>query len=139
MKNNNFYSVEDFVATIKRVEIERGDIEKVIGSWGHTNGKSKKESGSELQFGAVLKLKSGRYAYVEGSNDYTGWGCQDSASLHTYDWLSAPYEKEPEIQLLLKSFLENEYSGIDQIEWEKQPEDLNRWVRGELKIDEEYL
>ena len=30
--------------------------------------------------GFVLKLKDGRFAYLTGWCDYTGWGCQDGGA-----------------------------------------------------------
>lgn len=119
--NNNFYALEDFVETINGVEIKRDEIESVIKSWGDTNGSSKESSGSELSFGAVLKLKDGRFAYVTGWNDYTGWGCQDGTEVRyadTIEGLDLPktqeYDKDPII-------------------WDESPIDLNEWLQGKRK------
>lgn len=39
------------------------------------------ETGTELNLYAVLRLKDGRWASLEAWNDYTGWGCQDGATV----------------------------------------------------------
>lgn len=39
------------------------------------------DTGSELQLYAILRLVDGRWASLESWNDYTGWGCQDGATL----------------------------------------------------------
>ena len=38
-------------------------------------------AGSELELAVVVRLRDGRWAAIEGWNDYTGWGCQDGADV----------------------------------------------------------
>lgn len=119
--NNNYYGLEDFVETINLVGIKRAEIELVLKAWGDSNGGSKESPGTELSFGAVLKLKDGRFAYVTGWNDYTGWGCQDGVNVRyaeTIEGLDLPktqeYDKDP-------------------ITWDESPIDLNEWLQGKRK------
>lgn len=39
------------------------------------------DTGTELTLIAILRLKDGRWAALQGWNDYTGWGCQDGAEM----------------------------------------------------------
>jgi hypothetical protein len=39
------------------------------------------DTGSELDLVAILRLKDGRWASVQGWNDYTGWGCRDGSQM----------------------------------------------------------
>lgn len=39
------------------------------------------DTGTELDLVAVLRLWDGRWASVQGWNDYTGWGCQDGSTV----------------------------------------------------------
>lgn len=119
--NNNYYAVEDFVETMNGANIKKSDIKRVVKVWGDSNGSSKQMSGSELTFGAVVELKDGRFAYAEGWNDYTGWGCQDGVEVRfadTIEGLNLPKTQE---------------FSKDDIIWEDEPIDLNRWVWGEIK------
>lgn len=119
--NNNFYGLEDFVETMNGLSIKRADIKSVIKAWGDTNGSSKEESGSELEFGVVIELNDGRFAYATGWNDYTGWGCQDGVEIkyaNSLDKLDLPTKREY-------------YEG--ELVWDEKPTDLNEWVQGNRK------
>ncbi|MFA5014006.1 MAG: hypothetical protein WC549_00500 [Actinomycetota bacterium] len=143
LKNNNFYSLEDFVATILRTPFKREDIKAVVAAWGNSNGESKKESGTELKFGVLIELKTGHVVYVGGWNDYTGWGCQDGIEFHyLYGW-ELGYDNKywiPKIKKECKKFIEiDKYDGFEEIEWEDYPSDLNKWIKGEMEVNIEYL
>lgn len=69
--------------------------------------------------GFLLRLKDGRYAYVWGWCDYTGWGCQDGAYVRYYD-------SEPRlVSLAFHSVAEHDSKPFD---WDESPADLNRWL-----------
>lgn len=44
-----------------------------------------RDIGTELEMYLVLKLTDGRWAAVEASTDYTGWGCQSGADVRIGD------------------------------------------------------
>ena len=58
--------------------IRKADIEEEIHYWS-----SAEEGGWDGEsIEAVVRLKDGRWAYVEGSCDYTGWDCQAGADAY---------------------------------------------------------
>ncbi len=142
-KNNNFYALDDFVATVLHCPIGKDKMKKVLWAWGHTNGSSKENSGSELLFGAIVELKDGKVLYICGWNDYTGWGCQDNVRLYfDSSWFVSQAGNFSEFMKkeIIKNFEKiDKYFDFDTVEWEKEPVDLNRWLNGEVQVDETYL
>ena len=115
----------DFDETLAIVSIAQSQIKKVLAAWGDST-----EGYGEWGGGFLLELKGGaekRYAYIAGWCDTTGWGCQDGADV-TY------YREEPAIDILEK--VTENFVGEFHIRWELEPEDLNRFIRGEISADE---
>jgi hypothetical protein len=93
---------------------DMGDIESAIAAWGQHG------DDAEWTGGFLLKLKDGRFAYIEGWCDTTGWGCQDGVETTIFDQVPEQLEALP-----------SEY--YRSAEWETSVEDLNRLIRGEIK------
>ena len=65
-------------------KVDKADIKRVIGAWGSGDGRGTDaghlrhvddEFGvTEWAGGFLCQLKDGRFAYISGWNDYTGWG-----------------------------------------------------------------
>ncbi len=112
------YTTEDFSESLKRVGIDATGIDSVIAAWGRGEGQGEdsgrgwSEDGvTEWAGGFLFKLKDGRYAYVSGWCDYTGWGCQDGAEAVFFDAL-------PQLVVL----------DTETRDWDEAPIDLNRWL-----------
>lgn len=102
------YTVFDFSESLDRLkEFKVEDVAECVAAWG--------ENGccAEWTGGFKLRLKDGRYAYLTGWCDTTGWGCQDGIDITFYD--SDPGTLEPDK------------------EWDEGPTDLNRYLRGEIE------
>lgn len=127
------YATSDFTESLLRVAIEPSEIARVVAAWGGSpemDGGRKgwsEDSVTDWRGGFVLALKNGRYAYVNGWCDYTGWGCQDGAHVQLYDAM-------PELELLPvstdpDSAYFDEFVGRES--WDEEPADLNRWLEAE--------
>jgi hypothetical protein len=109
----------DFTASLAKVGVQPADIARVLRAWGESGG------GSEWSGGFTFALKDGRYAYLSGWCDYTGWGCQDGADLRYFDHEPSDYD--------LRMQSESEETGGPWLpekdaSWEIEPADLNRWL-----------
>ncbi len=96
------YTRYDFSETMRALG---GDVApvKVLRAWGVCG------DYAEWSGGFVLLLQDGRYAYVSGWCDTTGWGCQDGVDVEYSDTL--------------------EGLGLPVYEdWDEEPADLNRWL-----------
>lgn len=131
--NNNCYALEDFIATVLRSPISKDIMKRVLYAWGDTNEDSK----TELCFGAIIQLKDKKIIYITGWNDYTGWGCQDGVSLY-YDSSWFYFEKElfPTPDKIIDRFGKMDF---EKIVWDEDPIDLNKWLKGEIEVDYEWL
>lgn len=125
------YATYDFTESLSRVGVEREQIERVIAAWGHGDGMASddpqptgwaEDSPTEWSGGFLVKLKDGRYAYIWGWCDYTGWGCQDGAYIRHYD-------TEPDRAAL--EFNSKQDSDSHPKDWDEEPADLNRWLVAE--------
>lgn len=104
------YSVYDFSESLNQAKgFSQPDIAECVASWGETG------DDNEWSGGFLLKLKDGRFAYLTGWCDYTGWGCQDGAETTFFD-------KEPD-----RTSLESGKS------WDEKPNDIARFLAGEIK------
>ncbi len=120
---NNLWSLSDFSETVGHYDnnkIKKEDIEEVLCAWGSTpnddgGGNQSDGFGTEWSGGFVLKLKNGKYAYITGWNDYTGWGCQDG------------------IEIRIADSFEGLELPEDYKEWEEKPKILNDWIKGKVK------
>jgi hypothetical protein len=109
------FSIYDFQETLKGESIERTDIKKIIEAYGVTEPACCDDCGGEWAGGFLLHMKSGKYIFVTGWCDYTGWGCQDGTQKTEFD--TKPKLKD----------LSNGYGSTK--EWETVLPDLNHWVR----------
>lgn len=91
------------------------DIAEAIAAWG------KHGDYAEWSGGFLVRLKDGRIAYVEGWCDTTGWGCQDGVET---TFIGAVPDD-------LNTLIADDYNKP--VEWEREPVDLNRLIRGEIK------
>ncbi len=105
-----------------RATITPDKIESVVAAWGEST-----EGYGEWSGGFVMKLKDGRFAYMTGWCDTTGWGCQDGAMITYYD--SCPAYTE---------FKKNEWDGADVINWDLEPADINAWLTDGAPTDKIY-
>jgi hypothetical protein len=113
------YAILDFSESLGRVPIGPPDIVAVVAAWGYGEGQGtdgghgySADGATEWSGGFLLKLKDGRFAYLTGWCDYTGWGCQDGAEVTYFDALPS-----------LTSLEADPPTG-----WDEQPADLNRWL-----------
>lgn len=111
------YTVYDLSESVSRSSVHREDIKHVAASWGDGPG------GSDWTGGFLMEMKDGRWLYLTGWCDYTGWGCQDGIAEHFFT-------DRPELPDLEK--LSDEYSAKPE-EWDMNPVDLNRWIAGEIE------
>lgn len=121
------YTTDDFSESIHRVSIAPTDIDCVLSAWGKGDGmgedaghyKWSQDGASDWSGGFLMRLRDGRFAYLTGWCDYTGWGCQDGAELHFFD-------AQPDVEAMRAA---SEFHGEpDATEWDLEPADLNRWV-----------
>ena len=114
------YTTYDFHATLFNSaiagQIDPAKIVRVVAAWGSQG------DCAEWHGGFLFEISDGRFAYVSGWCDTTGWGCQDGAEI-TY------YDTQPERDRLEKS---------RSIEWDEEPADLNRYVKGGYKDAARY-
>jgi hypothetical protein len=110
------YTLYDLSESVDRSEVGKDDIKQIAAAWGDGPG------GSEWTGGFLMELKDGRWLYLTGWCDYTGWGCQDGIEEKYFD-------AKPELDSLTKD-LEDWQTKPEK--WDIDPVDLNRWVRGEI-------
>lgn len=110
------YSISDFTESVQRSQIGEKDIKHVHAAFG---GSCCGSCGSEWSGGFLMELKDGRWLYLTGWCDYTGWGCQDGIE-ETY------FDSRPKLESLKK---DNEAS-----DWDLDPTDLNRQIQGKINM-----
>ena len=106
------YCTNDFDESLKQVQLEAKPV-RVLKAWGMA------ESPDvcchcDWSGGFVMELANGRFAYLTGWCDYTGWGCQDGADVThaaTIEALELPADKS----------------------WDDNPADLNKWIADGMK------
>ncbi|HEV8191102.1 MAG TPA: hypothetical protein VGP82_06420 [Ktedonobacterales bacterium] len=114
------YTTYDFHETLFNSEvagqIAPPDVKSVLAAWGGSP-----EGGGSWSGGFLLAMKDGRFAYITGWCDYTGWGCQDGARVTFYD--SLPDRETLDV---------DDASGWDDgnTSWDEEPADLNRYIAG---------
>lgn len=104
------FSTYDFDETLKGTSIERTDIKRLIAAHGVTEAGCCDSCGGEWSGGFLLEMKDGKFVYVHGWCDYTGWGCQDGTGRLDFDSV-------PELKDLDGS-----------VEWETTVPDLQRYI-----------
>lgn len=117
------YTTYDFAESLVRErEVAVSNIETVLAAWGNVDrdGACCDACGGEWSGGFLMQLKDGRFAYLTGWCDYTGWGCQDASSLRFY-------LTKPELASL------EEFTAD---KWDLDPIDLNKWLKEDGKLPE---
>jgi hypothetical protein len=107
------YELYDFAETLSGQGLKPQDVAKVHAAWG--------EQGdyAEWEGGFLVELKDSRFAYISGWCDTTGWGCQDGTDIQWFETL-------PDRGQFKRAY------GDQSLEWDDEPVDLNRFVRGEI-------
>lgn len=126
------YALDDFTESLNRVAIKPEAISSVVSAWGSGSGmgtdaghyKFSEDGATEWSGGFLLKLKDGRYAYVSGWCDYTGWGCQDGATVEYFD-------TRPSIADMSKE-KDGAFGDVPIDGWDEEPSDLNKWLAAQL-------
>lgn len=113
------YDLYDFTESVQRSKIEESDIKHVKAAWGGSP-----EGGGSWTGGFLLALKDGRWLYLSGWCDYTGWGCQDGIEEKYFD-------TEPTLESLAKDKAES--WGTPPSDWDIDPADLNNQIAGNVK------
>lgn len=130
------YATSDFTESLSRVKLERADIAEVVAAWGHGEGQGddaghfrwSEDGATDWHGGFLMRLHDGRFAYLTGWCDYTGWGCQDGATL-------CYFAERPTIAQMNAPL--DEYSAAPtETEWDETPADLNLWLAGAAKDQE---
>ena len=107
------FDLMDFEESLKIVDVTPLHIEKVISVWG-----SESQTG-EWEGGILMKMKTGKYAYLLGWCNTQEGGYQDGAEIEYFD-------SEPDY----KSFQPKEswVHGPSPSLWDDQPGDFNEWL-----------
>lgn len=104
------FSTYDFDETLKGTSIERTEIRRVVAAHGVTEAACCNDCGGEWSGGFLLEMKDGKFVYVHGWCDYTGWGCQDGTGREDF-------ATQPELSALHKTE-----------HWETTLPDLQRYI-----------
>lgn len=117
------FALYDFTESLARAGLDNAGIAAVEAAWGGSP-----EGYGSWEGGFFLRMTSGRWAYLTGWCDTTGWGCQDGVDVTWFD-------ERPDLATL-KSFEGSDDYPWDEpaTGWELDPADLNRFLHG--KIDE---
>lgn len=107
------YCLNDFEESLKLVPLESPPF-SVVRAWGRSDEGSDRCC-QDWRGGFVIDLGNKRFAYLTGWCDYTGWGCQDGATI-TYGY---------HIDELIADDLGES--------WDEEPADLNRWIKNGMK------
>lgn len=106
------YTREDYAESLEGVGIDPSSVKHVHAAWGQTG------DYAEWLGGFLIELRDGRFAYIEGSCDTSGWGCQDQAEVRYYD-------ARPDPVSIRTIFLTPDEATGDV--WDDDPADLNLW------------
>jgi hypothetical protein len=112
----SMYTRYDYEESLDRVDIQPDSVDKVLAAWGESP-----MEWASWQGGFLLRLKDGRYAYVSGWCDRSGWGCQDYVSI-------LYFSEQPSIETLPYSKDNDEFPPGEL--WDLEPADLNLWHAG---------
>jgi len=94
--------------------LDAAAVEVVVAAWGVQG-----RDWADWTGGFLLRLKDGRFAYLSGWSDSSGWGCQDGADIAYFDSL-------PEKSSLVGA---DEYTKPEDYGgWDDYPADLNAWL-----------
>lgn len=107
------FSTYDFDETLKGCSVERTDIKRVVAAYGVTEAGCCDDCGGEWSGGFLLEMKTGKFLFLSGWCDYTGWGCQDGTEKQEFD-------TEPALDTLDQ--------GYSKKDWETTLPDLQRYI-----------
>lgn len=121
------YDLYDFTESLDRLNdhdhgLTSRAVESCEAAWGHSP-----EGVASWEGGFLLRLKDGRYAYLEGWCDTTGWGCQDGIGILLFD-------QRPKLNAIERHIEESSENLADAKDWDEEPVDLNRYLRGEINV-----
>ena len=122
------YTTYDFSESLDRAGIAPADVSTVVAAWGKGGGMGEdaghyrwsEDGATEWNGGFLMRMKDGRFAYLTGWCDYTGWGCQDGASVTHLD-------AEPALDNLTPADKWAPQPPAPD-EWDREPADLNLWL-----------
>lgn len=127
------YDLSDFVETVEIAAEREGfdpkNIQRCVAAWGEQG------SYAEWEGGFLLELRDGRYAYLSGWCDTTGWGCQDGVEVRYF-----PNEISLDGVRAAEMSSKEEWETFPPLSagWTIDPADCNRWLKGEVnRFDEE--
>ena len=100
------YCTNDFEESLKQVPLEAKPI-RVLKAWGRAE-EADVCCHMDWSGGFLMELDNGRFAYLTGWCDYTGWGCQDGADI---SYGNAPSD-----------------FALPEENWDENPADLNKWI-----------
>ena len=106
------YTSYDFTESLDRVGIALSSVVSVLAAWGRS-----RESCGDWEGGFLVHLADGRFAYLSGWCDTSGWGCQDAAEVMFF-------QGQPDLAMLPAVADVTPPSTVD--DWDVQPADLNR-------------
>jgi hypothetical protein len=109
------FTTYDFDESLKGESIDRSAVKRAVAAWGYSP-----EGYGSWSGGFLLEMKDGRYAYITGWCDTTGWGCQDGTSI-------AYFDSEPPLESL-KRDESSSYHDEPVGEWETTLPDLQKYI-----------
>lgn len=110
------YALYDFTESLDRAGFEPAEIQTVCAAWGYSP-----EGYGSWSGGFLMELTDGRFCYLSGWCDTTGWGCQDGVEFKFY-------EQRPGLDSLNKPTSSGEYEYEPPGGWDIDPADLNKWL-----------
>lgn len=76
---------------------------------------------AEWSGGFLLESADGRWGYLTGWCDMTGWGCQDGT-----EWY--PFDHRPTHAEIAEAVKPDGFTADRDDEWDPDPADLNKWL-----------
>lgn len=111
------YDVYDLSESIGYVP-EGFVVARVVEAWGVSP-----EGYGSWTGGFLLESTDGRWGYLTGWCDTSGWGCQDGV-----DWY--PFQTRPTHAEMIAATKPEPWSTVPlDDDWDPEPADLNKWVR----------
>ena len=107
------FSMYDFQETLNGCGVDRTDVKRVAAAYGVTEEGCCNDCGGEWSGGFLMEMKSGKFLFLSGWCDYTGWGCQDGTEKQEFD-------TEPALKSLEQ--------GYSKKEWETILPDLQKYI-----------
>jgi hypothetical protein len=108
----------DLTESLNKAGINPDYVDRVLYAWGHGD-----EGYAEWEGGFILSLKDGRYVYVWGWCDTSGWGCQDGGGV-------IPFNHQPTIAEVVEATAKHDEAphAADPSAWEEGSVVMQRWL-----------